>query len=656
MGEVPNVEEIRTENSPKTLGGFLLENYRRWPERVALRQKDFGIWFSCTWKECFERAKDFALGLEALGFQEGDRLIFIGDNEFETYWGMYGTLALGGVVVGVWVDALGDEVAYYLKDCAPRFALVRDQEQVDKLLSIKEADRRSLEKVIYWEPRGMNEDMYIQNPWIISFVEVSHLGAAYEKEHKEPFERTICRIREEAPAAMYYTSGTTGGAKGVVRTHYNQIAMGELLQKYFPVDLEDELVCFYPVASIGEPILGSVRNLMHGATLHFPELPETIEKDTREIGPKYLGNLPRQWEDVASKMRARIDDANWLKRRSFYVALKLGYRKFNMVLQGKNPGWPWMIVYWFFWFIALRPNLDRAGLRWVQAGTTAGFVLGSHTFRFLNACGLHLREFYASTEVPAVATQLQGNLKERSVGRAMEGMEIRVTNEQELLIRGPLRFDHYYKKPEATKGAIDEQGWYHSGDAGHVDDGGFLFFHDRVKELAVMADGTKYSPQFIESELRFGTYLKDGWVIGEGMEYITAIVTIDMDSVARWAEKRGISFTTQVELSQMDEVSRKVVEDIAVVNQILPEKIRIKRYVVLHKEFDPDEAELTRTRKLRRSYLMEKYQMLHEALYSVKSHVDMEASFRYYDGTTSSVGTRIHIRTVEEELKKPSIN
>jgi len=313
-------------------------------------------------------------------------------------------------------------------------------------------------------------------------------------------------------------------------------------------------------------------------------------------------------------------------------------------------------LYMFFYSIALRPNLDRAGLSNLSSGTTAGFVLGSHTFKFLNACGLHLREFYASTEVPAVATHLQGNLRLRSVGRAMEGVEVRVTKDQELLIRGPLRFDHYYNREEATKKAIDEKGWYHSGDAGYVDDEGFLFYLDRVSELALMADGTKYSPQFIESELRFGAYVKDGWVIGEDKDFITAIVTIDMDSVSRWAEKRGISFTTQVELSQKDEVSRKVVEDLDLVNQMLPDKIRIRKYIVLHKEFDPDEAELTRTRKLRRSYLFEKYKELASALYQDGGFVDVEATFRYYDGTTSTVGTRIFVRNVEEELGKPSID
>ncbi len=656
MAKTLNLQEKVSAGKPDTLAEYLKRNAEQWPDRIALRQKDFGIWLSCNWNECYERARDFALGLMELGFQRGDRLLFLGDNEFETYWGMYGTLALGGVVVGVWVDALADEVTYYIKDCSPRFALVRDQEQVDKLLSINEEDRSCLERVIYWEPRGMNEESYVKNPWIMSFEEVSMLGKRYGSQNPKAFESSIESVKSDESAAMYYTSGTTGGAKGVVRTHYNQIAMGDLLDKYFPVEPEDELVCAYPIASIGEPILGSVRNLMHMPTLHFPELPETMERNTREIGPKYLGNLPRQWEDVASKMRTRIDDANWLKRKSFYIGLKLGYERFDAFLEGKKLSWWRNLLYMFFYAIALRPNLDRAGLSRLKSGTTAGFVLGSHTFKFLNACGLHLREFYASTEVPSIATQLQGNLKLRSVGRAMEGVEIRVTKDQEILIRGPLRFDHYYNREEATKKAIDDKGWYHSGDAGHVDDEGFLFYLDRVSELAIMADGTKYSPQFIESELRFGAYVKDGWVIGEDKDFITAIVTIDMDSVSRWAEKRGISFTTQVELSQKDQVSRKVVEDLELVNEMLPERIRIKKYIVLHKEFDPDEAELTRTRKLRRTHLFEKYKELAEALYKDDDFVDVEATFRYYDGTTSTVGTRIYVRDVAEELAKPSID
>lgn len=629
-----------------TLPAYLVENRRRWPRRVALRQKDFGIWIPCTWSECFERARAFALGLKALGFQAGDRLMIIGDNEFETYWGMYGALSLGGVIVGAWVDAMSEEIAYVLRDCTPKVALVRDQEQVDKLLAI--AEPHSLEKIVYWEPRGMNDPAYVESRLITSYAEISELGERDEPGHPGLFESFIAAVEPDSPAAMYYTSGTTGGAKGVVRTHANQVALGELFQKYFPVDVEDEIVCAYSVASIGEPVLGSVRNLMHGAALHFPELPETFEKDSREIGPRYLVNLPRNWEDLAARIRARIDGSGAATRWLFSVALDLGMKRFHAELNDRRPGWWLGVAHAVMWALVLRPNLDRAGLSKVRAATTAGFMLGSHTFRFLNACGLHLREFYATTEVPAIATQEQGGLKERSVGRVMEGMEVRVTRDLELLIRGPLTFDHYHNRPEATAQALDRSGWYHSGDAGHVDDDGYLFFHDRVKELATMADGTRFSPQFIESELRFGTYLKDGWIIGEDRDFITAIVTLDMESVARWAERQGVSFTTQIELSQIDAVSEKVAEDISAVNRMLPERVRIRRYIVLHKEFDADEGELTRTRKLRRDTLHRKYSALHQALYSQCAYVDFEAPFRYSDGTVASVSVRLNIRTIEE--------
>lgn len=639
------MSESAAAKEPGTLAAYLSKNRSRWPGRVALRQKDFGIWIPCTWSECFDRARAFALGLRALGFRSGDRMMIIGDNEFETYWGMYGALSLGGVIVGAWVDAMSDEFAYVLSDCTPKIALVRDQEQVDKLLAI--AGPHSLERIVYWEPRGMNDPAYVENPLVTSFADVCALGERHERDAPDMFEAYIAAVQPDSPAAMYYTSGTTGGAKGVVRTHANQLAMGALFQKYFPVDVEDEIVCAYSVASIGEPVLGSVRNLMHGAALHFPELPETFEKDSREIGPRYLVSLPRNWEDLAARIRARIDASNLVTRRLFSLALGLGMRRFDAELNDERPSWPLRVAHAIMWALVLRPNLDRAGLAKVRAGTTAGFMLGSHTFRFLNACGLRLREFYASTEVPAIATQEQGSLKERSVGRVMEGMEVRVTADREFLIRGPLTFDHYHNRPEATAKALDRSGWYHSGDAGHVDDSGYLFFHDRVKELATMADGTRFSPQFIESELRFGTYLKDGWVIGEDRDFITAIVTLDMESVARWAERQGVSFTTQIELSQIDAVSAKVAEDIRTVNEMLPEKVRILKYIVLHKEFDADEAELTRTRKLRRDTLRRKYSALHEALYSQLACVDFEAPFRYADGSVASVSVRLKVRSIE---------
>lgn len=626
------------------LASYLIENSKRWPDRIALRQKDFGIWIPCTWRECFERARAFGLGLRALGFERGDRLIIIGDNEFETYWGMYGALSLGGAIVGAWVDAMKDEVAYILADCTPRIALVRDQEQVDKLLSISHP--HSLQKIIYWEPRGMNEATYVHNSLIASFAEISELGEDRLRQRPGELELATADTPSDAPAMLYYTSGTSGQAKGVVRTHANQLAMGELFQKYFPVDIEDELVCTYPVASIGEPVLGSVRNLLHGATLHFPELPETFARDMREIGPRYLVSLPRTWEDIASRIRARIEGSNAPTRWLFASAVGLGSRRFDAELNGRPASWPLRLAHAIMRAAVLRPNLDRAGLSRVKVGTTAGFMLGSHTFKFLNSCGLRLREFYASTEVPAIATQEQCSLKERSVGRVMEGIELRVTHDHELLIRGALTFDRYHNRPEATRQALDDLGWYPSGDAGYVDDEGYVFFHDRVKELATMAGGTRFSPQFIESELRFGTYIKDAWVIGEARDFVSAIVTLDMESVSRWAERNAVSFTTQIELSQMDVISGRVSEDIEHVNEFLPREIRIQRYLVLHKEFDADEAELTRTRKLRRDALLTKYQTLHEAIYRGDSFVDTDASFRYNDGTVAVVPIRLQIRNV----------
>ena len=369
----------------------------------------------------------------------------------------------------------------------------------------------------------------------------------------------------------------------------------------------------------------------------------------REVAPNFEALTPRFYEAIASKMRVRIDDSGFLKRTLFNMMLPIGYKMYDFQVRNREIPAFWKILRWIAWWVAFRPNLDKAGLLRMKHICNSGFVLGQHTFRFFRAIGLDMREFYASTEVPIIATHWRNEeIKIGSLGKVAYQVEVRLSDDSEFYIRGPHRFNAYYRKPEKTAAAIDANGWYHSGDAGALDDEGYVYYLDRVSELASLASGHKYSPQGGEAQIRFGAYIKDCWLLGENKDFVAAVLTIDLDSVGKWAEKHHIPFTTMIDLSQKDEVSELVLRDIVRVNKTLPTAIRIKKYAILHKEFDPDEAELTRTRKLKREFMYSKYGELAEAIYAEKEVIPISAEFAYADGSKSTVKANIRVRKVSQ--------
>jgi long-chain acyl-CoA synthetase len=631
-----------------TLAGYLRRNYLIWGDNICMRQKDFGIWHEYTWKQCYQICKYFAEGLLSLGFRKGDKVCIMGDNELEAYLAAYGVYGLGGIIMGIWVDALPEEVVYYLNDSQARYMIVRDQEQIDKVLTIREKIPL-IEKVIWWEPKGMSNPLYKNDNWIVGFEEVVEMGRKWDKSHPNSFEERIEQVKPEDPSNIYYTSGTTGDAKGVVRTHAAQVSMRKIMNLYFPLSPSDNCTSMVQFAAIGEPMIGSAPNLIEGAVINFPESPDTLEKDMREIGPAFQILTPRFYEEIAAKMRIRIEAAGFLKRSVFNMALRVGYKIVEYETLGKKPPIFWRFLRWLSWWLAFRPNLDKSGLLKLRYSLNSSFILGQHTFKYFRAVGLDLRELYASTEVPFIATQKPGDqLKIGTLGTIVYGTEVRLSDESEFLIRGQHRFNEYYNKPEKTEKAIDPNGWYHSGDAGYIDNDGYLYFIDRVSELTQLATGHRYSPQAIEAQMRFGAYIKDCWLLGENKEFTSAIITIDFDSTCRWAEKNHIPFTTMVDLSQKDEVAKLVLKDILRVNATLPPAVRIKKFAVLHKLFDPDEAELTRTRKLRREYMYNKYGDLAEAIYQGKENISVEAIFSYADGTKATVSANVKVRNVPQ--------
>jgi len=635
-------------DEPDTLPGYYRRNYLIWSDKVCMRQKDFGIWHEYTWKQCYETSKNFAQGLLSYGFRKGDKVCILGDNEVETYMAVYGVYGLGGVILGCWVDALPNEVVYYLTDSEARFVIVRDQEQVDKMLTIRDKVP-SIERVIWWEPKGMSSPVYKNDKWVSGFEDAVEAGRQWEKEHLDAFEHCIESVKPEDASNIYYTSGTTGDAKGVVRTHLGQVSMRKIMNYYFPLKPDDNCPSLVPVAAIGEPMIATAPNLVEGAVINFPESPDTLEKDMREIGPAFQILTPRFYEEIAARMRIRVDVAGFLKRTVFNLALLVGYKMVEFETKGIKPDPLWRFLRWLAWWLAFRPNLDKSGLLKLKYALNSSFILGQHTYKYFRAVGLDLRELYASTEVPFIATQRPGDpIKIGTLGTIVCDTEVRLSEEAEFLIRGQHRFNEYYHRPEKTEKAIDANGWYHSGDAGYIDSDGYIYFIDRVSELTQLSTGHRYSPQAIEAQTRFGAYIKDCWVLGEYKDFTSAIITIDFDSTCKWAEKNHIAFTTMVDLSQKDEVASLVLKDILRVNSTLPPEVRMKKFAILHKPFDPDEAELTRTRKLRREYMYGKYGNMAEAIYQGEEVIPVEAAFSYADGTKATVSANVKVRDVPQ--------
>lgn len=625
-----------------TLPKLIKHNYEKWGDGVALAMKNFGIWQRYTWKDYYERVKYFSLGLMSLGLEPGDKVCIIGDNEPEWFWGEFAVQAAGGIATGIFVDSIPSEVKYIAAHSGIKFAIVNDQEQTDKFLEIKD-ELPSLKKVIYWDPKGLRN---YDDPTIISFAEVMELGIEYEKTHPGLFEQNVEKGKGEDTAFIYYTSGTTGLPKGAALSHKALIKTAQGFVSRYPLSEKDDLISNFPAAWVGDSFFATVPHLLSGARMNFAEESETIAEDTREVGPHFAIYGPRQWESIVSDIQVKIIDANPIKRFAYHLFLPVGYKISDYHFEGKTPNLFWRALYWVAHGLLFQPLKDKLGLSNVRFAVTGSSVLSLDTFRLIHAIGIELRQCYAGTEAGFISSHGKGEIKFESVGRPAIGTEVRETDEGELLIRSECMFDEYYKDQEKTRDTLID-GWFHSGDAVHVNEEGHLIFLDRVKDMGELATGAKYAPQYVEGRLRFSPYIKDAMVIGgKDKDFVSAIVNIDFTMVGKWAERNRVPYTTFVDLSQKKEVADLVQKDLIRVNGYLPEGSRVRKFVLLHKEFDPDEAELTRTRKLRRGFVEERYKNLIDAMYSDREEVNVEAPVTYRDGRKGVVTTAIKVRTI----------
>ena len=629
-------------DSQDTIPKLIMRNYEKWGERIAMCMKNFGVWQRYSWKEYYEKVKYFSLGMISLGLEPNDVVCIIGDNEPEWFWGEFATQAAGGTVTGIFVDSIPSEVKYVAEHSGAKFAIVNDQEQTDKFLEIKE-ELPLLKKVIYWDPKGLRN---YDDPILASFTDVIKLGEEYEKTHPGLFEQNIDKGKGSDTAFIYYTSGTTGLPKGATLTHQALVNTAQSFIDRYPLSETDDLISNFPAAWVGDSFFATIPHLLSGARLNFPEEPETIAEDTREVGPNFVIYGPRQWESLVSEIQVKMFDAHPLKRFVYNLFLPVGYKIADFNFQGKKPNLFWRVLYGVAYLLLFRALKDQLGLSKVKFAVTGSSVLSLDTFRLIHAVGIELRQNYGSTEAGLISSHGKGEIKFESVGRPALGTEVRITDEGELLVRNKSLFNGYHKDSGKTTETLVD-GWCHTADAVNIDEDGHLLFIDRLEHMGQLSSGIKYAPQYVEGRLRFSPYIKDAMVIGgKDKDFVSAILNIDFAMVGKWAERNRIPYTTFVDLSQKEEVANLVQKDLERVNGYLPEPARVRRFVLLHKEFDADEAELTRTRKLRREFMEERYKELIEAIYQDGKEINVKAPVTYRDGRKGVVTTSIKVRNI----------
>jgi long-chain acyl-CoA synthetase len=609
-----------------------------------MRVKDRGIWQHFTWMDYYEKVKYFSLGLVSLGMGKGDKVSILGENKPEIFWAELGVQSAGGTAVDIYTDCTPPEVKFFVTDSDSVFVVAHDQEQVDKFLQIKE-DLPKVKKVIYWDPKGLwNYDDSI----LISFPEVIQLGQSYEKDHPGLFEGIVEKGTGGEIALLSYTSGTTGLPKGAMILQRGLVAIAQAWRDADQWSDRDRYVSFLHPAWITEQAVGVAGQLVSGMEVNFPEEPETVQENIREIGPTILFFAPRLWENINRMIQAKITDTSALRRWIYHLFLPVGYQAAEYRLAKKDPTFFRRLIHRIARWVLFRPLKDRVGLSRTRCAYTAGSAVSPDILSYFQAIGVNIKQLYGGSEQGLVTLHRDGEIKCETCGVPMSGVQVRLSSEGEILVKGDNIFSGYYKNLEATQEKIRD-GWYYTGDFGYIDDDHHLVVIDRMEDLKELKGGRKFSPQFAEIRLRFCPYIKDALVIGgEDKDYVTAIINIDLENVGRWAEGNRIPYTTFTDLSQKSEVIELIKKDIQRINKFLPEWSRIRQFVNLHKEFDADEAELTRTRKLRRTFVEGRYSDLITALYGKDREYNVEASITYRDGRKAVMKTAIHINQVEE--------
>ncbi len=635
-----------------TFPRLLLEHAKAIPHHPAYREKYLGIWQVTSWAQNLEQIKHLACGLASSGFKRGMNLAVIGDNRPQLYQAMVAAQAIGGVPVPLYQDAVAAEMIHVLNDAKISFAVVEDQEQVDKLLEIKD-QIPTLTTIIYEDPKGLSD--YVQSD-LHSLKQIQLLGKAFSEEHPEFFLTELEQGQASDLSVILYTSGTTGKPKGVAHTHNNFILTGKNSSEFDGLNYKDNILAYLPMAWVGDHLFSFAQAMVSGLTVNCPESKETVMSDMREIGPSYYFAPPRIFEGLLTQVTIRMEDAGALKRKLFEKAIAHATKVGSDILDGRPVSLLNRLHYAFYDLTIYTPLRNALGMSNIRVAYTAGEAIGPDLFRFYRSIGVNLKQFYGQTETCAyVCLQPDGQVKYDSVGVAAPGIEIKLADSGEVLVKGVSVMDSYYHRPDATAESIDEEGYFHTGDAGILDKDGHLRIIDRAKDVGKMANGKLFAPKYIENKLKFFPFIKEAVVFGDGKHCITSFINIDFEAIANWAERRHIAFAGYVDLASKEDVYKMIGECIGKVNIDLADDpmlshAQIERFLVLHKELDPDDDELTRTRKVRRGFIAEKYAPLLEALYSGKDEQFIETKVKFEDGRDGSISATVRIQDAKTSM------
>ena len=630
---------------PRTLPGVLARRAADDPDGVALREKEFGIWQEITWAGFLDRVRSFALGLVELGVDKGDRIAIIGDNRPEWVIAELGAQVIGALPLGLYQDSISEELARMLEAADARLIVAEDQEQVDKVIEVRNRVP-GLEHVVYYDPRGMYG---YEAPGLMAFEEVEGLGDTFGDRFPYEFDRRMLGIEPGDTALLCTTSGTTSVPKLAMLSHANLLAMAEQMVEVDPMGPGDEFVSFLPLSWIGEQMVGVASAMLAGFTVNFPEETATVRADIREIGPAFMMSPPRIWENMVSDVQVMAEDTTRLKRWMYRWAMSEGMRAADARFEGERRGGvAARLRHRLADWTVFQPIRDQLGLSKVRRAYTGGAALGPDVFRFFHAIGVNLKQLYGQTEVSGISVvHRDGDIRFHTVGRPFPGTEIRISDEGEILCRSPAVFSGYFRNPDATAETLVD-GWLHSGDAGYFEEDGHLVVIDRLADVMKLSDGTAFSPQFVENKLKFSPYVREAVVFGGGSApFVTTMIAIDMENAGQWAERHQIPYTTFTDLARRAEVYDLVRDHVAAINRELPPAARIRRFLLLHKELHADDAELTRTRKVRRRHIADRFGDIIAALQGDGDSVTVSTEITYQDGRTAEVAHELRIETMD---------
>jgi len=613
-------------------------------ERPAVREKDLGIWQTWTWRDVADEVRALACGLAAQGFGRGMHLAIIGDNRPRLYWSMAAAQALGGIAVPMYQDAPAAEFVFVLNDAEIVYAVVEDQEQVDKML---EALPRvpTLAHIYYDDPRGLRNYKDVQ-----SFDQLQAIGREYDRAHPGFYDEEVAKGKGDDVSVMLYTSGTTGKPKGVCQTHRSFIDAARSGVEFDRLTADEDILSYLPMAWVGDHLFSYAQAMVAGFTINCPESGDTVMTDLREIGPTYYFAPPRVFENLLTQLMIRMEDASAVKRGLFHYFMGVAKRCGAEILDGRPVPFGERLRYAIGNVLIFGPLRNVLGMSRIRVAYTAGAAIGPDLFRFYRSIGINLKQLYGSTETcAAVCLQPDGEIKFDSVGKPIPGVEVKIAGNGEVLVRGLCLLKEYYKRPDATAESMDADGFFRTGDAGIFDSDGHLKIIDRAKDVGKLANGAMYAPNYIENKLKFFPHIKEAVAFGNARDMVCAFINIDMGSVGNWAERRGIAYSGYTDLAQKPEVCELIRECVEKVNAELANEgslaaSQIHRFLILHKELDPDDDELTRTRKVRRGFVAEKYAVLIDALYSNRSVQHIETQVKFEDGRTGAISADLAIR------------